>query len=126
MEDSMAHILVVDDEPDSVELLVEYLTRQGHAVSTASDGAEALRKLKEDRPHLILLDILMPGMNGIEVLRRAREIDHEVGVIMVTAVHEEELGRQALMLGAFDFITKPIDFTYLDRCLWHKITLMTL
>jgi DNA-binding response OmpR family regulator len=126
MEDGVARILVVDDEPDAVELLVEYLTMKGHTVITAANGPEALRRLKEDRPHLILLDILMPGMSGIEVLKQARAIDSEVGVIVVTAVHEEWLGRQTLTLGAFDFITKPIDFQHLDQCLWHKITMMTL
>jgi DNA-binding response OmpR family regulator len=126
MEDSVAHILVVDDEPDAVELLVEYLTMKGHTVITAATGLEALQRLKEDRPHLILLDILMPGMNGLEVLKRVRAIDSGVGIVVVTAVHEEALGRQALTLGAFDFITKPIDFQYLDQCLWCKIALMAL
>ena len=68
----------------------------------------------------------MPKMNGLEVLKRVREIDHEVGVIMVTAVNEEETGRLALTLGAFDYVTKPLDLQYLDRSLWYKITTMTL
>ncbi len=122
----MPRVLVVDDEPDAVELLQEFLTAKGYEVIAASDGEEALRKVKEDRPHLILLDIRMPKMNGIEVLKRVREIDREVGVIMVTAVNEEETGRQALQLGAFDYITKPLDLKYLERSLWYKITTMTL
>jgi len=69
---------------------------------------------------------MMPGMSGLEVMKRARAIDREVGIIVVTAVHEEELGREALTLGAFDFITKPIDFQHLDQCLWNKLVLMTL
>ncbi len=93
---------------------------------TASNGQEALRRVKEDRPHLILLDVNMPRMSGLEVLQRVREIDQEVGVIMVTALHEEETGRQALTLGAFDYITKPLDLPYLERSLWTKIQLMTL
>jgi DNA-binding response OmpR family regulator len=125
-EEAMARVLVVDDEPDARELLSEFLTAKGYAVLTASNGEEALRKLKEDRPHLILLDIRMPKMDGLETLRRVREIDHEVGVIMVTAVNEEETGRQALKLGAFDYITKPLDLKYLERSLWYKITTMTL
>ena len=122
----MARVLVVDDEPVARELLSEFLTAKGYAVLTASNGEEALRKLKEERPHLILLDIRMPKMDGLETLRRVREIDHEVGVIMVTAVNEEETGRQALKLGAFDYITKPMNFQYLERSLWYKITTMTL
>ncbi len=122
----MPRVLVVDDEPDAVEMLQEFLVAKGYEVLTASDGEEALRKVKEERPHVILLDVRMPGMNGLEVLKRVRAMDHEVGVIMVTAVNEEETGRQALQLGAFDYITKPLDFTYLERSLWVKIQMMTL
>ena len=125
-EDIMPRVLVVDDEPDAVELLQEFLTAKGYEVLAASNGEDALRKVKEERPHLILLDVRMPKMNGIEVLKQVRQIDHEVGVIMVTAVNEEETGRQALKLGAFDYITKPLDFKYLERSLWYKITTMTL
>jgi DNA-binding response OmpR family regulator len=126
VEDVMPRVLVVDDEPDFIELLREFLTAKGYEVIAASNGEEALRKVKEDRPHLILLDVRMPKMNGLEVLKQVREIDHEVGVIMVTAVNEEETGRQALKMGAFDYITKPLDLKYLERSLWYKITTMTL
>ena len=122
----MPRVLVVDDEAYAVELLQEFLTAKGYEVLAASDGEEALQKVKEERPHVILLDVRMPRMNGLEVLKRVREMDHEVGVIMVTAVHEEETGRQALQLGAFDYITKPLDFQYLERSLWAKLLLMTL
>jgi len=122
----MPRILVVDDEPDAVELLQEFLTSKGYEVITASDGEEALRKVKSERPHLILLDVRMPKMNGLEVLRQVRQIDKEVGVIMVTAVNEEETGRQALELGAFDYIVKPLDLEYLEKSLWYKVTTMIL
>ena len=122
----MQRVLVVDDEPKAVELLQDFLTLKGYAVITAPNGQEALRKVKEERPHLILLDICMPKMDGLEVLKQVREIDHEVGIIMVTAVHQEETGREALKLGAFDYITKPLDFDYLERSLWCKITTMIL
>ena len=122
----MPRVLVVDDEPDAVELLQEFLTAKGYEVLTAGDGEEALRKVKRERPHLILLDVRMPKMNGLEVLRQVRQIDKEVGVIMVTAVNEEETGRQALELGAFDYIVKPLDLEYLERSLWYKVTTMML
>ena len=122
----MRKVLVVDDEPQAVELLEEFLTAKGYAVVGASGGEEALRRLKEERPHLMLLDIRMPVMDGLEVLRRAREIDREVGIVMVTAVNEERIGREALRMGAYDYITKPLDFDYLERVLWVKITMMTL
>jgi DNA-binding response OmpR family regulator len=126
LEDVTPRVLVVDDEPGAVELLTEFLTAKGYEVITASNGEEALRRLQEDRPYLILLDVRMPKMDGLEVLRRAREIDQAVGIIMVTAVHEEETGRRALKLGAFDYITKPLDFKYLEQSLWYKMMTMTL
>ena len=122
----MPRVLVVDDEPDALELLQAFLGAKGYEVLTASDGEEALQKVKEERPHLMLLDVRMPKMTGLEVLKRVREIDQEVGVIMVTAVNEEETGREALKMGAFDYITKPLDLKYLERSLWVKITMMTL
>ncbi|HEX7548498.1 MAG TPA: response regulator [Candidatus Methylomirabilis sp.] len=122
----MRKVLVVDDEPQAVELLEEFLTAKGYAVVGASGGEEALRRLKEEQPHMMLLDIRMPVMDGLEVLRRAREIDREVGIVMVTAVNEESMGREALRMGAYDYITKPLDFDYLERVLWVKITMMTL
>jgi len=122
----MAKVLVVDDEPEAVELLVEFLSSKGYEILTATSGEEALRRVKDDRPHLVLLDIRMPKMNGLEVLKRIREIDAEMGVIMVTAVNEEDVGRQALELGAFDYIVKPLDLKYLERSLWYKITTMLL
>jgi len=120
----MAKVLVVDDEPEAVELLVEFLSSKGYEVLTATSGEEALRRVREDRPHLVLLDIRMPKMSGLEVLQRIREIDAEMGIIMVTAVNEEDVGRQALELGAFDYIVKPLDLKYLERSLWYKITTM--
>ena len=122
----MPRVLIVDDEPDAVELLSEFLSAKGYEVISAYNGEEALKKVKAERPHLILLDIRMPGMNGLEVLRQVRQIDQEVGVIVVTAVQEEETGRQALKLGAFDYIVKPLNLEYLERSLWYKVTTMLL
>ncbi len=122
----MLRILVVDDEPDAVELLQEYLLTKGYEVLTATNGEEALIKIREARPHAILLDIRMPGMNGLEVLKRAREIDPEAGIVMMTADTAEETTRQALELGAFDYITKPFDLSSLERSLWIKLMRMSL
>jgi len=125
-EKMTTRVLVVDDDPAAVELLREFLTAKGYQVITAGDGAEGLRRVKEERPHLVLLDIQMPKMDGLEVLRQLRQIDQKVGVIMVTAVNEEETARQAMALGAFDYITKPLDLQYLEQSLWYKITAMKL
>ena len=118
--------MVVDDDPNTVGLLQEFLRAKGYEVLTAGDGVEALRKVKEERPHVILLDVKMPEMDGLEVLRRLREIDREVGVIMITVMDEQEIAREAMALGAFDYIVKPLDLDYLERSLWYKLTTMTL
>lgn len=111
----MPRVLVVDDEADAVELLREFLTTKGSEVLAASKGEDALRKVKEDRPHLILLDVRMPKMNGLEDLKQVWQIDQEVGVTNVTTVNEVETGRQALKLGGFDDITKPLDLKHLEE-----------
>lgn len=121
-----ARVLVADDDPATVELLQAFLVARGYEVSTACDGLEALQKVKEERPQMILLDIRMPKLDGLKVLDQLRQIDQEVGVIMITAVNEEEIGRKAMELGAFDYIVKPLDLPYLERSLWYKITMMTL
>ncbi len=122
----MPRILVVDDELEFRSILREFLTLKRYDVLTAADGPEALQVVKEERPHVVLLDIRMPKMNGLEVLRQIRAIDQEVRVIMVTGVQERETGRAALELGACDFLAKPVDLRYLERCLWHLTTEMSL
>ncbi len=121
-----ARVLVVDDDPATVELLQEFLLAKGYEVLTASDGAEALRTVKAERPHLLLLDIMLPKLDGLEVLRQVKALDPTVGVIMVTGVNEEAIGRQAMGLGAFDYIVKPLDLPYLEQSLWYKLTMMSL
>ena len=86
----MARILVVDDEPDSVELLEEFLTSKGYEVATASDGEEALRKVKEERPHLVLLDVRMPGMNGLDSLRQVMALGGGQRVALISGTASSE------------------------------------
>ncbi len=123
-EDIKVRILIVDDEPRIGEFLDEFLTEQGYEVFFADNGVDALALVKHARPHIVLLDVKMSGMNGLEVLQRIKEVDTTTGVIMVTALQEEETGRQALRLGAVDFITKPIDFEYLETSLLVKVSAM--
>jgi DNA-binding response OmpR family regulator len=122
----MPRVLVVDDDPATRELLCDFLTNKQYEVSEAATGGEGLRRLREDRPHLVLLDINLPDLQGLEVLRQAKELDPGVAVIMVTGIREEEVGREALRAGAFDYIVKPLDLQYLEKSLWYKITTMTL
>ncbi|MFQ5894797.1 MAG: response regulator [Nitrospinota bacterium] len=110
----MPKILVVDDEPGVVVFLREFLAHRGYGVAVAYDGAEALRRVREDPPHLMLLDVRMPGLDGLEVLQRAKALRPQLGIIMVTAAHDVEIAKEAIRLGADDYITKPIDLGYLE------------
>jgi DNA-binding response OmpR family regulator len=120
MATTTARILCVDDEPLVLKLMEAQLVPRGYEVFTAPNGATALRLVKEIRPHIVLLDIMMPGMNGIETLAEIQKIDPNVGVIMVTAVTDDEIAQQAVKLGAFDYVTKPINFDYLETALLVK------
>ena len=115
MTDSLGRILVVDDETSVVEVLSEYFSGQGYTVKTASSGEQALKTLPEYDPSVVLLDVRMPGLDGVEVLRRIRAINATVSVIMVTANEDVDLARETLKLGAFDYVAKPFDFGYLDQ-----------
>ena len=108
-------ILVVDDLEDMRDLLRDFLEREGYAVEVAGDAGSAISKLARVRPHVILLDISMPGLSGISALQQLRARDPKVGVIMVTRKEDENLARRTLALGAFDYVRKPIDGNYLQR-----------
>ncbi|MDP9468138.1 MAG: response regulator transcription factor [Chloroflexota bacterium] len=102
----VARILVVDDEPKIVQLVRDYLERAGFAVSTARDGNEALMRAHSERPDLIVLDLGLPGLDGLEVTRRLRR-DSGVPIIMLTARDDETDKVVGLELGADDYVTKP-------------------
>jgi two-component system, response regulator, stage 0 sporulation protein F len=112
---ALGRILVVDDEAPVREVLTEYFATEGYAVEAAGSGAEALTAVRGGRADLVLLDVRMPGLDGIQVLRQIRELDERVPVIMVTANEDVGLARETLKLGAFDYVAKPFDFDYLDR-----------
>jgi len=105
-------LLVVDDSAENRELLVRRLRKRGFAVREAEDGPSALSLLDRERVDLVLLDVMMPGMSGLEVLKRLRETRpaHELPVIMATAKTESSDIVEALELGANDYVTKPLDF----------------
>lgn len=117
----MKKILVVDDEQAVCNMLKKFLTKKGYEAIIALSGAEAISKVGEERPHIVLLDIMMPGMNGIETLKKIREIDKEVGVVMITAVNQEETGKKCFELGAYDYIVKPLGLDYLEKVLFVKL-----
>src|SRR5258705_9910917 len=112
---ALGRILVVDDEAPVREVLTEYFATEGYAVEAATSGLEALSAVRGGRADLVLLDVRMPGLDGVQVLRRIRELTDRVPVIMVTANEDVSLARETLTLGAFDYVAKPFDFDYLDR-----------
>lgn len=99
-------ILIIDDDSDLLELSRHIFESEGVQVITARDGSEGIGKLLTDRPHLILLDIMMPGMNGFEVCQKIRSISN-VPLIILSALHREENQLQAIEFGADDFLPKP-------------------
>jgi len=106
----MTHrILVVDDEPDITALVAYHLARAGFRVSTAHNGPDALKAAREERPDMIILDLMLPGLSGYDVLAelRQREETRDVGVILLTARREEPDRIRGLTLGADDYLTKP-------------------
>ena len=117
----MKRILVVDDEIEACHALKEFLTLKDYEVYTALDGPTAIDKVSEVRPHIVLLDQIMPGMSGIEVLKEIKRLDPAVGIIMVTVVNDQEQAKEALDVGAYDYITKPVDLNYLETVLMVKI-----
>ena len=100
-------ILVIDDEPGLRKSLSLILGDAGYTVVTASDGEEGLRKLEEDRPELVLCDIRMPGLGGLDFLARARESGTEALILIMTAYGSMDLAVQAMKAGAYDYIPKP-------------------
>ncbi|RLD18036.1 MAG: response regulator [Caldiserica bacterium] len=121
MEKKQKSILVIDDESDVCEILEQFLVQEGYRVYLAFNGDEGIKKYIERRPDGVLLDIALPGKNGIEVLRELKKIDPDCNVIMITAYRDAEKVVEAFRLGAYDCIFKPFDFDYLRKALMAKL-----
>jgi two-component system response regulator ResD len=101
-------VLVVDDEPTIAEVVSRYLERAGYRTRVASDGARALELVADQRPDLVVLDLMLPGLDGLEVMRRLRQPDREpIALILLTAKGEESDRVIGLRLGADDYVVKP-------------------
>lgn len=110
-------ILVVDDDPDALEIVRTYLESRGYSVATAADGNEALSKLEKVQPALILLDVMMPGMDGWEVARTVKNHPDfsDVRVVMLTARSDFSDKQEGLRAGADDYIVKPVRLAELGQ-----------
>ena len=116
MADGTRRLLIVDDEPLILEVLSEHFSPE-YVVDTALNGADALGAILRARPDVVMLDINMPRMNGVEVLKDIKQIDDSIAVIMVTANEQVAMAAEALRNGAFGYVPKPFDFRYLDHML---------
>jgi DNA-binding response OmpR family regulator len=107
----MRRMLIVEDERDLSGCLQDFFSAKGFTVASAFSGEEALEQLKQDAPDVILLDILLPGLSGIEVLKRVKELHPTARVVMVSSVDQTEIKYQAHRYGAVGYVTKPFDFS---------------
>ena len=111
----MRKILIVDDEIDVCDFVKHFFEERNFQTFTALSGEEALRILKKEKPDMVLLDIRMKKMDGIETLKKLREIDKDVKVIMVTAVDDHDKVEACNKLGVSKYVTKPLVLEELER-----------
>ncbi len=115
MGNETSRIIVVDDEPGMREFLGMVLSKNGYMVETAADGYEAINRMENNLYDLAVLDIVVPSMNGIDVLRIIKEMSPETSVIMITAYASHETALEAMKLGAYDYIVKPFKISELNK-----------
>jgi two-component system nitrogen regulation response regulator NtrX len=119
-------LLFVDDESDFLATIDEFFTSLGYTVHTASNGQEALLRIKEHVPNAVFLDISMPQMDGTETLKLIHEINANIQVIVVSGYASEDLARNLLKYGACDFLQKPVDLMRLHETVERLQTLQDL
>jgi DNA-binding NtrC family response regulator len=110
-------VLIVDDDPEVREVLEEFLAEHGYATRSAGDAPGAFWALMQEMPDVVLLDIGLPGLSGVEIIPTIRFAGRDVKIIMVSGITDVELAKRALAYGAFDYVTKPVDLEYLLRSL---------
>ena len=121
----MPKLLIVDDELDVREFARNFFRKRGIETSVAASGTEALELIANDPPDLVLLDVRMGEMTGIDVLRRLRESNNAVKVAMVSGLEDEQIVKDALALGALGFIHKPLILEELEKVVLREFGLMS-
>jgi len=120
----MSKLLIVDDEVEICEFLKSFFEDRDFKVAVANDGTQAVDKVSVFHPDVVLLDIQMPGMDGLQTLKKIKEMQPKVKVIMVTAVETQEKIEEAMRLGADNYITKPLSLEYLEKDVQEKIDIL--
>lgn len=119
---SASKIMVVDDDKSVRGFLELFLKTKGFAdIQTAETGEEAIKIVEKEDVKLILLDVMLPGMNGLEALRKIKSIKKDISVIMITGYPDEEKAKEAIKEGVYDYIIKPFDLFYLELILLTKL-----
>ncbi len=121
----MNKLLIVDDELEICEFLKSFFEDRDFKVMVANSGAQALEQVELFQPEVVLLDIQMPGMDGLQALKKIKELHPKVKVIMVTAVETQEKIEEAMRLGADNYITKPLSLEYLEKDVQDKIDVLS-
>jgi len=116
-------ILIVDDDEKNRTLLKTFFKDKGYKIFEAKNGEEALQLAQSENPSVVLLDMNMPVMDGLTALKKLLEINSELGVIMVTGNQEDESVKKAMELGAYGYVLKPFDFTYLGIVVMSKLAI---
>ncbi|MBI4637626.1 MAG: response regulator [Candidatus Rokubacteria bacterium] len=114
--------LIIDDDSRVSEALGDYLTLKGHVVETAADGASGLVAVINRRPDLVFLDINMPGINGLRVLKQIRRVDANIPVVMITGNSDAVVAGETLRSGAIAYLPKPFEFRYVDHLVAAALT----
>lgn len=113
--DSRAKILVVDDEPTICSMMKVFLTQIGYQIRTVNSGEDAIVAFDEDPPDMVLLDISMPGMRGIDVLQLMKNRKADCGIIMLSAYGDDQTIQEAMDMGAYCYIQKPMELMELKK-----------
>jgi two-component system response regulator (stage 0 sporulation protein F) len=121
IRDLMVKLLIVDDDLQIADFLRTFFVDRGYNVFVAGDGDKALALVKKEKPHIVLLDIKIPNISGMEVLRQIRDIDKNIKVIMMTGVDDDAMMSLAKEYGAVDYITKPFSLHHLEDNVLPKI-----
>jgi DNA-binding NtrC family response regulator len=118
-------ILIVDDDTSVTDFLALFLDKKGYKnVILSHTGGEGIKQVENDDIKLVLLDVRLPDMSGLDVLKKIKELKPDIGVIMITGYPEEDVAKEAIKKGAYDYIIKPFDLAYLELSVLTKIVLM--